>query len=350
MPQEKIDWKKEYKDFPEIPSPKQWNNEGITQEQIITNKLIHDEDISLEERSALQECINFYKILIPKLRSLIISKLDENEIKQFLLYYDYVFNYITCHSNDLYIPRLYRLVDNESVLHKREKIRYQKFLSYPPKSLVKKQNIYNRANTPDFNLFYATDSIDNSLLEIKPANGKLVTVGVWIPKQGNEVKLISYPISHNPYIAKINPNVRKGYFAFQTLKKRKDPLLSDFMEVMFSFISEEFAKPIKNPRDYFLSARFSESIFQLEKRTNPDFNYDCIIYPSLENRFQVENVAIRPDIIDSKFKLEKVIDFEIVSTHYDRVPPRNSQEEITVAKIKNRDETDWIENDGYIVW
>jgi hypothetical protein len=350
MTKEIIDWQEEYKDFPAIPSPKKWNENSITQEQIITNKLFHNEKISNEERNALKECIDFYKILIPKLKALKISKLDNNETIKFLLYYDYVFNYITCHSNDLYIPRLYRLVENEAVLQKRERIRFQNFLSYPPKCLVKNLNIYNRANTPEFNLFYATDSIDNALLEIKPGNNKLVTVGVWIPKQGDEVKLISYPISHNPCLVRINPHVRKGYFAFQALKKMKDTLLSDFMEVMFTFISEEFAKPVVNPFDYLFSARFSERIFYFDKGSNPNFNYDCIIYPSLGNRFQVENVAIRPEIIDSKFRLEKVIEFEIIDTNYNMVPPRNSQEEITAVKFKNWEETDWIENDGYIVW
>lgn len=347
---EKPNWKTTFKDFPPIPKPKQWSN-NTTEEQIITQKLISGESISEDERKTLKICIDYYNQLLPRFKSLDYTKLNINEQKELIVFIDYVFNYITLSSNELYVSKLYRLVINEDVLGKKEKIREQKYLSYPPIEIVQSLGKYNRANTPDYNLFYSTDSIDNALLEIKPQKYSVVTIGVWIPKKGTEVTMTNFPVSHNPYLFRVNPHAARGYFALEELKrKQKDPLLSDFMKAMFTFISEEFAKPVTHHLEYLISSRFADKILNRDQDPNDKFNYHCIIYPSVGNLYQVDNVAIKPDFFDENFKLEKVIEFEITQPHYDKTPPRNDQEEITVVEYKDREETDWIENNGYIVW
>ena len=223
-------------------------------------------------------------------------------------------------------------------------------MSYPPKHVVNKIGKYNRANTPDFPVFYGTDSIDNALLELRPEAGRLVSIGQWIPKKGEQVKLNSYPIYHNPMLVNINQTARDGYFAFQEIKKKGHPLLMEFMEVYFSFISVEFAKPVKNHIEYLYSALFAQRIFLVENDPLPEYNFDCLIYPSVGNTYQVENLAIKPNIIDEKFRLFKVFEFEITKTYYEKTPPRYHPEEITVVEYQNYEVTDWVEKDGYIVW
>lgn len=350
MEPDKPNWKTSFRDFPPIPKPKQWVD-NTTKEQIITQKLISGESISEKEEQTLKICINYYNTILPRFKTLDYNTLGNDEQKELITFIDYVFNYVTLQSNDLYVSKIYRLVINESVLGKKERIREQKYLSYPPLDIVKKLAKYNRANTPDYNLFYATDSIDNVLLEIKPEKDTLVSIGVWIPKTGDEVTLTSFPVSHNPYLYRVNPHAVRGFFALEELKKKqKNPLLSDFMKAMFTFISEEFAKPVNDHLEYLISSRFADKILNREPDPNEHFNFNCIIYPSVGNLYQVDNVAIKPELIDDKFKLEKVIEFEITETHYNETPPRNSQEEITMVNLKNKEETDWIENDGYIVW
>lgn len=339
-----------YKDFPEIPFPKRWNDQNITDEQIITKKLLEKQPITEDERNKILECIEFYHNVIPKLKTFDLKTLDEQEIQDFLEYYQYVFTYLVAQTNDLYISRMYRLVDNESVLGKRERIRERKHLSYPPEDLVNSKKRYNRVNTPEFNIFYASFSIDDVLLETKPVAGQLITIGLWLPATGDEVKLISYPICPNPIKFKVNKEATGGYFAFQKLSNEIDPLLYDFLNSMYSFVNDEYAKSVSHHLEYLYSALFSKSVFEIENGPNPLFNYECIIYPSIGNNLEAQNIALKPNTIDRKFKLCKVIEFEITNTFYDRKPPRNYADAITVVEYKNLNTTDWVEREGYIVW
>ena len=59
MEPEKPNWKIQFKDFPPIPKPKQWDENGSTQEQIITNKIMQGEQITDSEKEILKNCIKY---------------------------------------------------------------------------------------------------------------------------------------------------------------------------------------------------------------------------------------------------------------------------------------------------
>ncbi len=343
------DWKETYKDFPLIPKSKQWLEDSPnTPEQLITQKLIFGQPIDKHEEEQLKEAIAFYQALIPQLKCFDLTTLTGQNIQEFKDYFLYAFNYIVAVRNDLWVNRVVRLVNNETVQQgARKRIREQKYLSCPSKELVKELNYYNRANTPDFNVFYASDCIDTVLNELQPEPGYLVSAGIW--EMTNKSKpLIIYPINHNPMAIEVNPDTRKGFIAFQKIKKKNHPLLMEFMEIFFDFISDEFAKSVDHHMSYFFSAIFSERI--LLDDTASDWKYDCMVYPSVGNKYSVDNLAILPEVIKKEFKLKKVIEFEVTETHYDRQPKRQSQEEITLVDYKNLETTDWIEENGDIVW
>lgn len=342
-------WAETYKDLPRIPESKRWLDNHSTYEQIITAKLVNNQSITQKEEQLLIEAINFYRIALPQLQNLNLASFTLREIENLKNYFNYVFNYIVLLTNDLHVSRLVRLVENESVIGKKERITETRYLSYPPLEIVQAKNQFNRANTPNYNLFYATDSIDNALMEIKPAIGTIVTVGFWKPKNISEIQIVSYPISHNPLAIQVNPNTRHGYLAFQELKKKIHPLLSLFLSTMFRFISDEYAKPVTHHLQYLFSALLSERILEVNE-VNPDFTFDCIIYPSVGNRLQVENVAIKPYCIDRYFQLYEVKEFEIVRTHYEKIPFRINPEHISVVDYKNLKSTNQITNDGFIEW
>jgi len=343
-------YKLTYKDLPEIPFVKRWNDLSTTDEQVITNKLLAKQSINDDEKNKLKECIDFYKNVIPKLKDFDLKALGKSEIQEFLEYYLYIFTYLIAQSNDLYIYRLFRLVDNESILGKPDRIREGKYLSYPPLEIVQRNKKFNRANTPDFNVFYGSFSIDNVLLETKPEVGRFVTIGQWIPVAGDQVKVISYPICPNPMKYKVNYDAHAAYYAYERQSTKVDPLLFDWMGVMFNFINDEFAKPVTHHLEYLYSALFSKRVFEIENEPNPDYNFECIIYPSVGNKLDAQNIALKPFVIDTKFKLWKVYEFEITSTHYDRVPKLKDPEEISAVEYKDFVCTDWVERDGYIVW
>lgn len=341
-------WKTKFLDFPEIPNSKRWRlNPPNTLEQEIIQKLILQQPINANEEAELNEAISYYREVINKLKSFSIAELSIEDLETFKDYYFYVFNHTVLVKNDLWVNNVVRLVKNESVTGKKDKIRESRYLSYPPIEIVNKLGYYNRANTPKFNLFYGADCIDTVLNELKPEVGDVVSVGIWENKD-KSTPLISYPINHNPLAIKVNPDTRKGFMAFQNIKQKNHPLLMEFMESIFDFISDEFAKPVINHFDYFYSASFVERL--LSKTNEEQWKYDCVAYPSVGNKYSVDNLAIQPDTIDNRFKLQKVIQFEVTETYYEKSPPRTSQEEITLVQYKNLEETDWIEDNGDIVW
>ena len=65
-------WKLQFKDFPSIPEPKQWDDNGSTQEQIVTNKIIQGEQITYTEKKVLKDCIKYYNEVIQNLNLWII--------------------------------------------------------------------------------------------------------------------------------------------------------------------------------------------------------------------------------------------------------------------------------------
>lgn len=338
-------WKEEYLDFPKIPNSKKWHTDKhLTDEQIITSKLIDGKQITIEEETKLKESIEFYKELSQKIRKFDFSLI--NSIEEFQDYFLFVYNYSVLYLNDLQVKRLFRLVENVSILGKEERIRWQKDLSYPTLEKVKKIGKFNRANTANSNVFYASISLDTAIGEIKPQEGKLVTIGVWEPKSDRLLK--SYPILHNPQEVKADSVTGKRYFVFEEQKKKSHPLLFQFMESYFSVLSHEFAKPVNNDIDYLISALFSERIFQLIDDTK--WKFDCIVYPSVENEYTMDSIAIKPEVIDSNFKLLKVLEFKITNTYYKNRPNKDNPDLITLVDYENYEETDWIEKNGYIVW
>jgi flagellar biosynthesis/type III secretory pathway ATPase len=78
---------------------------------------------------------------------------------------------------------------------KNERLNNISFLKYPPIDIVKSINKYNRANTPNTTVLYTTENIDSALKEIKPPINKLITVGLWKPKEQKNLFLIQFLIA-----------------------------------------------------------------------------------------------------------------------------------------------------------
>jgi hypothetical protein len=137
---------------------------------------------------------SFYVTLGWQLAKLQFSGMQGEEIERFRNYILYAFNYDALFTNDLTIASTYRLVVNESVTGKNERITKVADLTYPPLEVVRMVNRYNRANTPNSNLFYSAESVDATLKELRPPPNKLVTLGIWKPRSPHP--FVSYPISH----------------------------------------------------------------------------------------------------------------------------------------------------------
>ncbi|HZY37294.1 MAG TPA: hypothetical protein VFE53_11630 [Mucilaginibacter sp.] len=293
----------------------------------------------------------FYDDLNTQLAVLDYKSFTAQDIQDFRNYINYAFNAHCLITNQATIAGdLFRLVVNENITGKNESITDVKFLTYPPLAIIKKNNKYNRASTYNSTLLYLTETVDTALKEIHPPENKIVTIGVWVPKRSRT--FTQYPIEHSEHAAKVNPQIAQGLQALKQINEKQDPLLARYMANYFNLLAREYSKPVapENHFEYMLSAILSERIFELEDN-NPDFNYDCISYPSVGNNFFTRNLAIKPTIADTEFKIVQAIEFEVVKAHYDRTPVKSlSTCCISVAEIKNYRETWNITETGQIIW
>lgn len=343
----KPNWQTKFRDLPEIPKAKIWlKGESYTLEQKIAFKLMNGKTISTSERNVMKVLTGFYAALNDSLKKLDYVSFSDKDFKDFKNYILYAINYITLISNKLTVYQTYRVVINEQVIHSKESIRKKSYLTYPPLHLVQKKRKYNRANTYGSTVFYGSETIDTALNEIRPSVGDLITIGVWKPLQEKEFN--SYPISHIPQGFGKNESSTRAMLSFIELRKRQDPTLSDFMEPYLQLLGREFSKPVVHHYEYLISSLSSEEIFKTQKNKNTSFDIECIIYPSVGNKFQTCNLAIRRDIFRHNFVLSKVIEFEVTETHFER-DQEKEHDNISLVNYKNYKETDKI-YDNDIIW
>ena len=344
----KPNWQIKFKDLPEIPEIKKWiNGQRFTKEQEISFKLLQNQSITEKEDKDFKGTFSFYASLDTGLQKLDYFSFTETDFDNFKNYIDYAFNYTPFISNKLTVYHTYRLIVNEWVTQKNERITNTKYLKYPTLDIVKKIGKYNRANTPKTNVLYTAENIDTALKEIKPLKNKLVTVGLWKPI--TEKEIISFPISHSESAIKVNEGVQKSTKAFEEYGNYNSQLFMEWSKHYFKLLGREFTKPVNHHYEYLISALFSERVLEVRNDPNPSFNFDCIIYPSVGNDFGTDNLAIHPDALDKDFRLYKIIEFEIEETYYEKKYVLNHPEIITLAKIKNLTSAKKIKGEE-IVW
>lgn len=339
-------WEKEFTGFPKIPYVKLWQENNNTLEQTIFKKVIEYKHITREEEIHLYNVLEFYNSVFNRLRLLDVSSLSPIELQKFMGYYKYIFNNYILSKNELTASRLIRLVRNEAIIGSNELLTRRNQLSYPSKEIVKQVNRYNRANTPNSTVFYAADSINAALKETKPKVGERVTIGFW--DNCTARPLVNFPISHNDSALKVNPDVKQGYNAFARLRGSNHFLVYDIMKKILTFLSDEYAKQAKSHFDYFNSAVYSEEI--LGGRDTLGWDIECISYPSVQNEYKYLNVAIKPNILDLKFKLAKVISFVVTREMYERSIVAWHPEDILFVHYDGYKETSNVLGDGTIVW
>jgi hypothetical protein len=340
----KIRWQKTFRNLPEIPEAKRWKNDRTpTLEQQITAKLIAGESINAEETYVMNRLINFYGNLYNHLGTIDFTNFTKEDFENFKNYIFYAFNYLILFSNGVEISQVFRVVKNRD----KKSITKKSLLTYPPLHVVKNINEYNRANTPNTNVFYCSETINTALNEIKPKVGDMVTVSVWEPIDKKRI-FNSYTISHGSNAYGVNPHVTKAMDALREFKKTIDPIFSRFIDPYFHLLGREYEKTIEHHYEYLISSIFSEKILENSGRENTNFDFECIAYPSAKNKFTTSNLAIRKDIIRYSFKLSKVVEFEVASEHYNREQSENPGT-INLVGIKNVREAKSIINNE-IVW
>lgn len=331
--------------LPAIPNEKKYiGNE--TPEQSVQMKILKGEEINTEEELILKKCIDFYKTCFPALKAIPLSEITDEDLEELKTYLSSVFNFKIIIQNDINFEYLFRVTPvNESFVEK-GKVRTPKYLTYPPLDIVKKMGKYNRANSPEKTVFYASFFENVALRETKPEKGQHIIISTW---KNNKKPFITYPITNTFLIE--NEAVKKATDAFLKMKENVHPLLAEILDLNLSFLASEFVKEVeaknKHRAEYLYSAFFADQILCKFNEDENFPNYDSILYPSVAWKFEHENVAIMPNIADKYLQLVHVREFEVEETYYDK---QLKKEEMPVKlKLIREAKHPWIAED-LIVW
>jgi hypothetical protein len=329
-------------ELPEIPKVKSYIDD-MTQEQKVLAKCVKNSELTEGEESTLIECIEFYKLVFPILKSIDLSRLNDSQVQFLKSYLNKVFSFEITVTNPVHFEVLFRVSIVQDSFLEKGKVRNPKYLTFPPLEIVKSKGVYNRANSCNKTVFYASFYENVALRETKPKAGDKVIISNWHNITGNPFN--SYAITNSNVN---NQGVSTATQSLQLLKGKVHPLFAELMNIALTFLASEFVKEIefksKKKYEYLFSAYFSDKILSLSNTINPETNIDFIIYPSVAWKHIHDNLAIHPDSV-RKLKLIQVKEFDVISTNYD-VELEPKENPVQLNFIRN---SDWVEKE-MIVW
>jgi hypothetical protein len=189
-------------------------------------------------------------------------------------------------------------------------------LSYKPQAYNK---TYQRASSPQATMFYgsiipqenlnsevdmarviAATEASNLIRNKDSADGvEIVSFGKWRVLDTISLGTVVY--------SEVERNVTpyaKGRAKYVLELLEKSPDIAQQGKLMMDFIASEFSKKeIRGDFDYIISALFTERI--IEK------GFDGVIYPSVRAEEKGMNVAILPNVVDNRMRLEGVVECKV---------------------------------------
>lgn len=201
------------------------------------------------------------------------------------------------------VPKIDRITVNKRLPdNSNETINEIKYLRNPPPQIINK---YGRANLKNQSILYGTFILPTAILETNPDVDDLVTVSTW-KLQKNDTPLTVYPVFD---FFKTKDMQLKNIFNSVISKYPVD--LQELIIMDSCLIACYFSKSVEVGKEinYTFSAHIADKILN-EKF---DGKIDAIIYPSVKDPSQSENIALKPEIFINKYELEKVIESRVIS-------------------------------------
>ncbi len=215
---------------------------------------------------------------------------------------------VICKIGEGIFPIIERVTVNKRVIKENTRINNVNKLKYPPSECVRK---YGRANLKNQSVFYGTFNFMTAIKEMKPEIGDLITVSEWEIKNSND-KLIACPLFMNqPKDGTINIRLLNMYNSFVSDLKRFPFEVSNLIFEIHVFYANCFARKIdsKNNQGYIYTALLADKILN-QYRCGI---VDAIIYPSTQEELRTENIVIKKDSFDKKFKLFKTTEKRLIN-------------------------------------
>lgn len=332
-------------DLPDILGSKAFDGQNKSKEHEILMKVFEGKQIEMSETYYLLDAFNFYSHCLPKLLQIDLTKITDEGAIFLKNYLGKAFTLIPYMTNDLSFGVLSRVSTIIPKFLTNDKVRNPKFLSYPDKDSLKQFGKYNRANSSDYPVFYASAFENVAVMETKPTVNSRIIISTWF--NFRQHKFISYPIPATD-IMPSEIAMRAAYALDENLKNQKEPISKDILSYIFAIISQEFTKKITqshpNRYEYLISAFFGDKILQ-EFNELANLDIDCIVYPSVAWNHQHENLAIVPSAVDTHLRLVKADEYLVEKTFYDETIPRTAMPAILTkirqSKFITEDEILW---------
>ncbi len=191
---------------------------------------------------------------------------------------------------------IYRISVNKNIKDDNQNKRLYKIqdLKYPPLHKAKKLN-YNRCNYKGQSIFYGGFGKLFSLVETQPEKGDLITISKWRIKEGAELCYV--PIFQDEKINEYTDVFRKEWNCYLNKLSELDSKQRTTIDQIYSLITFFFTRPVENKIEYIFSAYFANKFFSI----SDPYKIEAIFYPSVPNEYISCNLAILPEIFDSKF-------------------------------------------------
>jgi len=229
------------------------------------------------------------------------------------------------------IPFFERLTINKNIVNDNTKsIEHLKNLKYRPLDNLESITNYGRANLKYQSVFYASINTPTPILETNPQEGDLVTISKWIVID-DSIPLLVCPIIDYP-----NEKDFQLLIEFESVLKQQTRELQEMIIQDSQYLSKCFSKYVEKGKDlnYIFSANIADIIFN-------EYNYggiEAIIYPSVQDSTKSNNIALKPDVLESKYRIYEIDECVV------EVKNNNS---IYLRKIK---QTNKMSNQGDIIW
>jgi len=267
---------------------------------------------------------NFIKLLNEiDLVDLDLTSVDENSIiSQLTNYEPYFFGFTKI------IPTFERLTVNKRLPENlNTRIWGIKLLKYPPHEIITK---FGRANLKFQSVLYGTFQLPTTLAEMNPQLGDIVTTSIWELKEP-ETCLFVCPIINSSYCRDIQllNEFEKGI--------RNYPIeFRELIRMDYELISKCFSKEVDKDKDinYIFSAAFANWIFN--KFNNGKI--EAILYPSVQDSTRSDNIAIKPEAFDLKYKIKEIRESKVISRGTNTI------------FLKEINTTNKVDQYGQIIW
>jgi hypothetical protein len=162
---------------------------------------------------------------------------------------------------------------------------------------------YGRMNFIGQSILYGTFAIPTAINELKPQIGDKVTVSEWTLIEP-EKEMIVYPI-----FWKMASNA--GFYQiinqYNTVISMYDKPVKELIDAQVEFIANVMSKRINHNNLYVITSSIANRIFFSERKEE----IEAIIYPSVQDKTRIDNIAIKPDSFREKYKLNSVKEYQI---------------------------------------